>query len=90
MTDTDDVPQLAAEQRARVLIDRQLRAAGWAVQDRALANLDLPGVAVREAVMAPGHGRADYLLYVNRRAVGVTEAKPEGTTLSGVEWQSAR
>jgi type I site-specific restriction endonuclease len=60
------------------------------VQDRGQANLELPGVAIREAVMAAGHGRADYLLYVDRRAVGVIEAKPEGTTLSGVEWQSAR
>ena len=39
--------------------------------------------------MAAGHGRADYLLYVDQRAVGVIEAKPEGTPLSGVEWQSA-
>lgn len=47
------------------------------------------GIAIREAVMAPGHGRADYLLYVNKRVVGVIEAKPVGTPLSGVEWQSA-
>lgn len=39
--------------------------------------------------MAKGHGRVDYLLYVDKRVVGVIEAKPEGTTLSGVEWQSA-
>jgi len=39
--------------------------------------------------MAAGHGRADYLLYVDKSAVGVIEAKPEGTPLSGVEWQSA-
>lgn len=39
--------------------------------------------------MAPGHGRVDHLLYVERRVVGVIEAKPQGTTLSGVEWQSA-
>jgi type I restriction enzyme R subunit len=38
--------------------------------------------------MAAGHGRADYLLYVDQKAVGVIEAKPEGTPLSGVEWQS--
>src|SRR3712207_1128846 len=50
-------------------------------------SLTLPGVAVREVVMAAGHGRADYVLYVDRRAVGVIEAKPEGTPLSGVEWQ---
>ena len=37
------------------------------------------GVAVREAIMKRGHGRADYLVYVDKRAVGVIEAKPEGT-----------
>jgi type I restriction enzyme R subunit len=39
--------------------------------------------------MAPGHGRVDYLLYVDKRVCGVIKAKPEGTGLSGVEWQSA-
>ncbi len=90
MPDTGNASPLTAEQRARVLIDRQLAAVGWAVQDKARANLTLPGVAVREVVMAAGHGRADFVLYVDRRAVGVIEAKPEGRTLSGVEWQSAR
>jgi type I restriction enzyme R subunit len=64
--------------------------AGWHVQDRRALNLFAgQGVAVREVVMAEGHGRADYLLYVDQKAVGVVEAKPQGTTLSGVEWQSA-
>ncbi|MFC6715100.1 DEAD/DEAH box helicase family protein [Branchiibius cervicis] len=86
----DDVTRLPAEARARVLIDAQLAAAGWAVQDGKDLNLFAgPGIAVREAVMAKGHGRADYLLYVDKRVVGVIEAKPVGTTLSGVEWQSA-
>lgn len=86
----DDASRLAAEQRARVLIDAQLEAAGWVVQDKAQVNLYAgQGVAVRELVMAPGHGRADYALFLDRRAVGVIEAKPEGTPLSGVEWQSA-
>ncbi|WP_199733220.1 hypothetical protein [Micromonospora sp. BL1] len=82
--------RLQAEQRARVLIDRQLRDAGWLVQDRSETNL-FPGagVAVREAIMAKGHGRVDYLLHVDQRVAGVIEAKPEGTPLSGVEWQSA-
>ena len=35
-----------------------------------------------------GHGTADYLLYVGQKAAGVVEAKPEGTTLTGVEPQS--
>jgi type I restriction enzyme, R subunit len=79
-----------AEQRARALIDAQLGAAGWVVQDRKQLNLfAASGIAVRETHMATGHGRADYLLYVDQRAVGVIEAKPEGTPLTGVEWQSA-
>jgi type I restriction enzyme R subunit len=90
MNDQSGDQRLAAEQRARVLIDQQLMAAGWVVQDRRELNLFASqGVAVREVVMASGHGRADYLLYVDQRAVGVIEAKPVGTALSGVEWQSA-
>jgi len=38
----------------------------------------------------PGaHGPADYLVYVDGKAIGVVEAKPVGTTLRGVEGQSA-
>jgi type I restriction enzyme, R subunit len=82
--------RLQAEQRARMLIDRQLGDAGWIVQDRKELSLFAgPGVAVRETIMAKGHGRVDYLLYVDQRVAGVIEAKPQGTTLSGVEWQSA-
>ncbi|MCB0910750.1 MAG: DEAD/DEAH box helicase family protein [Propionibacteriaceae bacterium] len=81
---------LAAEARARVLIDAQLEVAGWLVQDTKQLNLSAgTGVARREAIMATGHGRADYLLYIDKRVVGVIEAKPVGTPLSGVEWQSA-
>ena len=85
-----DEVRLAAEQRARVLIDRQLTDAGWSVQDRQDLNLFAgQGIAVRETIMKSEHGRADYLLYVDQRAAGVIEAKREGTPLSGVEWQSA-
>ena len=85
---TDD--RLPAEARARKLIDSQLEAAGWVLQDRKALNLFAgQGIAVREFIMAPGHGRADYLLYVDKKVVGVIEAKPVGTPLSGVEWQSA-
>lgn len=73
-----------------MLIDRQLTDAGWSVQDFKHLNLFASeGVARREVIMKLGHGRADYLLYVDKKVVGVIEAKPEGTTLSGVEWQSA-
>lgn len=90
MNTGNDDPKLAAEQRARVLIDRQLIDAGWVVQDKKDLNLfAAEGVACREVVMKQGHGRADYLLYVDKKVVGVIEAKPQGATLSGVEWQSA-
>lgn len=90
MGDATGEVRLQAEQRARALIDQQLGDAGWAVQDRADLNLFVgQGVAVREVIMAAGHGRVDYLLYVDQRVVGVIEAKPQGTPLSGVEWQSA-
>ncbi|MCU1498530.1 MAG: box helicase [Acidimicrobiales bacterium] len=81
---------LPAEARARVLIDEQLTRAGWFVCDR--SGIDLvnhQGVAVREVVMKAEHGRVDYLLYVDRKVVGVIEAKPVGTPLAGVQWQSA-
>jgi len=82
---------LPAEARARKEIDRQLVACGWLVQDRADMNLYAgQGVAVREFIMAPGHGRADYLLFVDAKAVGAIEAKPSGTPLAGVEPQSAK
>lgn len=87
---SEDAEYLAAEARARILIDKQLTEAGWSVQDRKNLNLiGHVGVAVRETWMARGHGRTDYLLYVEKKVVGVIESKPEGTTLAGVEWQSA-
>ncbi|WP_338811654.1 DEAD/DEAH box helicase family protein [Dermacoccus nishinomiyaensis] len=85
-----DEERLQAEQRARRLIDEQLTRAGWVVQDLKDQALGAAvGVAVREVTMKSGHGRADYLLYLNKGVVGVVEAKPMGKTLSGVEWQSS-
>lgn len=46
------------------------------------------GVAVREYPLATGP--CDYLLFVDRKACGVIEAKPEGVTLSGVAEQASR
>ena len=76
MSPDDPDQRLAAEQRARLLIDRQLTDAGWCVQDKLSLNLFAgQGIACREVVMKTGHGRADYLLYVDKRVVGVIEAK---------------
>ena len=80
---------LTPEQQARERIDAALAAAGWIVQDRDGMNLAAGlGVAVREFRMAPGHGFADYMLFVGGRAAGVLEAKPVGYTLSSVELQA--
>ena len=82
---------LAPEATARIEIDRQLVACGWVVQDRRELNLYAgQGVAVREFIMAAGHGRADYVLFIDQKAVGAIEAKPSGTPLAGVEPQSAK
>ena len=80
---------MTPEQEARINIDRLLQQAGWVIQDADSINLYASrGVAVREFPLNSGHGTADYLLYVNQQAAGVVEAKPEGSTLTGVEVQS--
>jgi type I restriction enzyme R subunit len=82
---------LGPEARARLEVDRQLAECGWVVQRYRQINLAAGrGVAVREFPMEEGHGDADYLLFLDRKAVGVIEAKKAGSTLTGVEWQSAK
>jgi type I restriction enzyme, R subunit len=79
------------EDIAREQIDRMLVSAGWAVQDAKAANLYAKqGVAIREFELKPGYGTADYLLYVDGKAAGIIEAKKVGSTLTGVEIQSAK
>ena len=82
--------QRTPEQEARDLIDSQLAACGWIVQDRDATDIDAGrGVAIREFPLEGGD-EADYLLYADGKAIGVVEAKPGGTTLTGVETQSAK
>lgn len=77
------------ESVARLQIDHLLAGCGWTVQDRAAMNLFASrGVAVREFPLETGE--ADYLLFVDRKAVGIVEAKPEGMTLSGVAEQAGQ
>jgi type I restriction enzyme, R subunit len=59
---------LTPEARARVQIDGTLAEAGWIVQDAAKVNLVAGrGIAVREFVLRPPHGRVDYLLFAIAR-----------------------
>jgi len=74
------------EARARQLIDQKLEQAGWLVQDMKQFNLGAnPGVAVRE--FPTDTGPADYVLFVNRVAMGVIEAKRDeaGENITSVE-----
>jgi type I restriction enzyme, R subunit len=78
---------MTPEQKARKDIDQLLSLAGWTVQNRDEINLGASfGVAVREH--PTDIGPVDYALFVGRKASGVIEAKPAGTTLSGVAVQS--
>lgn len=82
-------PRVLPEQEARGEIDRQLVACGWLVQDYRSMNVRAAqGVAVRELPTAAGP--ADYVLFVDRQAIGVIEAKKVGTPLTGVEPQTRK
>lgn len=77
------------EELIRKQIDQQLTACGWSVQNRAEMNLFAGrGVAVREFPLETGE--ADYLLFLDRKAVGIVKAIPEGTALSEVAEQAGQ
>jgi len=82
---------MTPEAQARQHIDRKLAQAGWLLQDMKQLNLGAAqGVVVRE--YPTDTGPADYVLFVNRQAVGVIEAKPDtaGERLTTVEMQTER
>ncbi len=64
------------EQIARDKIDGMLKASGWAVQDKKKINFNEGiGQAVRD--YQTDVGPADYVLFVDKKAVGIIEAKRE-------------
>src|SRR5712691_11318776 len=78
------------EELAREKIDKLLTECGWLIQNRRTINLSAGrGVAVREALLKD-RDEVDYLLFVDGKAIGTVEAKPEGFTLTGVEEQSGK
>ncbi len=69
-------PNQNPEQQARDAIDAQLRASGWAVQDKTTINFSQSaGQAIRE--YTTDTGPADYVLFVDGKPIGVIEAKKE-------------
>src|SRR5204862_5878542 len=78
------------EELAREKIDALLQQCGWILQNRSTINLSASrGVAIREALLK-ARDEVDYLLFVDGKAIGTVEAKPEGFTLTGVEEQSGK
>lgn len=82
---------MTPESKARQKIDQKLEQAGWVLQDMKQLNLSAGmGVAVRE--FPTDTGPADYMLFVNRNAVGVIEAKKDtaGESITDTETQTER
>ncbi len=80
---------MTPEDQARQRIDEMLTASGWVLQDYRALNLAAGrGIVVREVPLKTGP--CDYLLLVDRKPVGIVEAKKKGTTLSTVADQSGR
>ena len=78
------------EQAARDKIDTMLEQAGWKVQSK--KKIDFSGslgIAVRE--YQTDIGPADYVLFIDKKPIGVVEAKPKkrGHNITTVEEQSA-
>lgn len=66
--------RVTPEAQARLLIDSKLEAAGWRVQDAKSPDLGAArGVTLRE--YPTDTGPADYVLFVDRKPLGVIEAK---------------
>ena len=85
---TDNINQ-NPEQIARDRIDKMLTDSGWIVQSKNKVDLSASkGIAVRE--YQTNVGPADYVLFVDRKPVGIIEAKreEEGHRITVVEEQS--
>ena len=68
---------MTPEEKSREEIDAQLAASGWVVQTKDRINLAATrGVAICELSFATGE--PDYTLFVDGKAIGTVEAKPEG------------
>lgn len=67
------------EEKARVKIDKQLKAAGWNIVSRD-EYIPMSTSAVKEALMQ-GNTESDYLLFIDNKAIAVLEAKREDNNL---------
>ncbi len=75
-----DIDDLLPEQKPRVKIDKLLEDAGWTIVARDEYTNAINAQAVKENLMK-GNLEADYLLYLDGKAIGVLEAKREENKL---------
>lgn len=80
---------MTPEEKAREIINRMLNEAGWEIVDRENYSPGVSAVAIKEGILK-GALEADYLLFLNGKAVGVIEAKREELTLSNVVMEQAQ
>ena len=80
--------KLLPEEKSRLNIDRWLEEAGWAVVSRAEYTEAINAQALKENLMQ-GNLEADYLLYLNGKAIAVVEAKRKENKLLDDVWDQA-
>jgi type I restriction enzyme R subunit len=69
------------EEGARQNLDKQLTQSGWIVQRYKNINLSA-GLGIAVCEYPTESSPADYILFIDRKPVGVIEAKKEGHTLA--------
>lgn len=79
---------MTPEEKAREIINRMLNEAGWEIVKRDNYSPRMSAVAIEEGLLK-GNLEADYLLFLNGKAIGVLEAKREENALSDVVMEQA-
>ena len=78
---TYDLDSLLPEQKARVKIDQMLKDSGWTVVPRDDFTPDAVNAQAVEENLMKGNLEADYILYLDGKAIAVLEAKREENKL---------
>ena len=78
---TYDLDSLLPEQKARVKIDQMLKDSGWTVVSRDDFTPDAVNAQAVEENLMKGNLEADYILYLDGKAIAVLEAKREENKL---------
>ena len=71
------MPNQDPEQLARDIIDTSLQRCGWVIQDKDKINLNASGGVVVRYYLTQDGKETDYVMFVDKKPVGVIEAKRE-------------